>query len=348
MISDHLKKIKRINTSNFERSKYLRLDANERSLPFEKKVLKKFKEEVNNFTVQAYPKNNNKILNLLSKKEKLPKEYISYFSGIDNNLKYIFEIFSNKEIYIGSIYPTYGMIDIYSKIYNLKIKKLSENKILEDVDKVVRSKKLAFIYIANPNQPSGNLIDYNKLSFIAKKAEKFNKYLILDEAYIDFTSQKSFSSLVKKNKNLIVLKTFSKCPGIAGLRFSYMITNPKLNLIINSIKPPYDVSYFSLKCAEFLLKNNIYFKNYLKEIKKIRLFINSEAIKKNLRVKDTCANFFYISIKRSKIKNLIKKLFIKKILVKYIDFGNYKDFIRVSYGSKKQMTRLLNCIERYV
>ena len=76
MISYHLKKIKRINTSNFERSKYLRLDANERSLPFEKKVLKKFKEEVNNFTVQAYPKNNNKILNLLSKKEKLPKEYI--------------------------------------------------------------------------------------------------------------------------------------------------------------------------------------------------------------------------------------------------------------------------------
>ena len=180
---------------------------------------------------------------------------------------------------------------------------------------------------------NGSLIDYNKLSLIAKKAEKFNKYLILDEAYIDFTSQKSFSSLVKKNKNLIVLKTFSKCPGIAGLRFSYMITNPKLNLIINSIKPPYDVSYFSLKCAEFLLKNNIYFKNYLKEIKKIRLFINSEAIKKNLRVKDTCANFFYISIKRSKIKNLIKKLFIKKILVKYIDFGNYKDF---------------NCIERYV
>jgi|TARA_B100001093_G_scaffold71799_1_gene62368 histidinol-phosphate aminotransferase len=348
MISDHLKKIKRNSTSGLERSNYLRLDANERNLPFEKKILEKFKDEVSNFTVQAYPKNKNIIINLLSKKEKLPKECISYFSGIDNNLKYIFEILSNKEIYIGSIYPTYGMIDIYSKIYRLKIKKLTENKILENIDKVIRLKKLAFIYIANPNQPSGNLIDYNKLSLIIKKAKKFNKYLIIDEAYIDFTSQKSATSLVKKNKNLIVLKTFSKSPGIAGLRFSYMITNPKLNLIINSIKPPYDVSQFSIKCAEFLLKNNTYFKNYLKEIKKIRFFIKSEAKKRNLHVKDTCANFFYISIKRSKIKNLIKKLFVKKILVKYNDFGKYKDFIRVSYGSKKQMTHLFNIIERNI
>ena len=62
MISDHLKKIKRNSTSGLERSNYLRLDANERNLPFEKKILEKFKDEVSNFTVQAYPKNKNIII----------------------------------------------------------------------------------------------------------------------------------------------------------------------------------------------------------------------------------------------------------------------------------------------
>ena len=86
---------------------------------------------------------------------------------------------------------------------------------------------------------------------ILKIANKFKKIIIIDEAYLDFSDQKSLAPFVRKFKNLIVLKTLSKNVGIAGLRFSYMLSNPNLSKIINAFRPPYDISHFSIKAAEY-------------------------------------------------------------------------------------------------
>ena len=150
------------------------------------------------------------------------------------------------------------------------------NKFFLTFSKKATNKKVAFLYNANPNQPSGRIIKKDLINKIIKKARSKNKYIIIDEAYIDFSNQKSCSQMVREYKNLIILKTFSKSTGIAGLRIGYMICNPNISKIINVIRPVFDISYFSVKVAEYFLLNPKILKNYLKEIQICKKFVVQE------------------------------------------------------------------------
>ena len=340
MLNKHLKNINRTSQYNVDRTHFLRMDANERIKPFGKKIISNLREIIDDNILQSYPTTSQKLINLISRKEKLNNKYINLVPGSDSAIKYIFETLSGKNNKVVSIYPTYGMIDVYSKIYQLKLEKFYENKI-ENFFLNSTYNKVAFLYIANPNQPSGKIIKKDLINKIIKKARSKNKYIIIDEAYIDFSNQKSCSQMVKEYKNLIILKTFSKSTGIAGLRIGYMICNPNISKIINVIRPIFDISYFSLKVAEYFLLNRKILKNYLKEIKVCKKFVEQECLKRNLEFLNTQANFFHIFLKKNKVKKISKFLRNKKILVKSKYSKGFKvldNSIRVTYGSKQQMS----------
>ena len=122
MFQKHLKKIDRTSDYNFDRTKYLRLDRNERTISFNQKIIKNLRKKIVSSLVQSYPMGIENLENLISKREKLNNKYINIVPGSDSALKYIFEIFSEKiNRSITSIYPTYGMIGVYSKIYKFKL-----------------------------------------------------------------------------------------------------------------------------------------------------------------------------------------------------------------------------------
>ena len=131
-------------------------------------------------------------------------ESIALTQGIDGALKIIFESIANiekKKLY--TVYPTYGMIDVYSKIYNFKLIKYQNKN-----DFLKKNNQGNIIYIANPNSPSGEYIFNNEIKKII--SYNSNNLVIIDEAYIDFTEQNSCSKLIPQYKNLIVLKSFFK------------------------------------------------------------------------------------------------------------------------------------------
>ena len=154
MFKKNLELIKRNYYSDFDRSNFLCLDANERSFDFKKSELKKINNifKSNNYT--KYPKYIKKIIIKISKRERVKEKSISIHPGIDGCLKAIFESLENrKKIKLNSIYPTYGMIEVFSKLFNFKLNKIYENSIFL---KNIFSNKPDIIYIANPNSPSGN------------------------------------------------------------------------------------------------------------------------------------------------------------------------------------------------
>ena len=350
MLLRHLSKITR--TSNydfFDRSRYLRLDRNERSYPFSRKILSIIKSSISNNVLQSYPGTKIKLEELISKKEKINKRYINVIPGSDGAIKYIFEIFSAGNKTLSSIYPTYGMIDIYSKVYQYNLRKVVvKNPKDLNIEKFF-SKKTCFIYIANPNQPSGFYINKKIISKILQKALKKNIYVIIDEAYIDFCDFASISFLVKKFKNLIVLKTFSKSPGIAGLRIGYMLANPIINKAFNAVRPTFDVSYFSMKIAEFFINNNKIKNQFIKTIKKSKKFVIKQCIKRKLEFQNTQTNFIIIKFPKNKIRKIHKHMFKNKILVRSNYIGHYKNFgssIRITIGDKKQMINFFTYLDK--
>jgi len=336
----YLKKINRINYYYFDRSKYLRLDANERTIFFSKKILNKIKNSITSSVLQSYPSTPHQLIKKISKIEQVPSKYIHVAPGADSIIKYLFETTDEKKK-IGIIYPTYRMVEVYGKIYQKKLVKIKEKNVLSSLKKI--NKNFSFFYIANPNQPSGDQLREKQIIKILKYLKKKRVMLILDEAYIDFSKQKSMINLIKNFNNLMIIKTFSKSTGIAGLRFGYFITNPILASAINSVRPIADISSFSIKVAEILINEKKEWKKYLKQIQLSKKYVFTQCKHLKIRFKETHANFFYIYLTQSKINKLINFLKTHKILVRKVVNG-----IRVSYGSSIQMKYFFDKIKIFL
>ena len=87
------------------------------------------------------------------------------------------------------------------------------------------------------------------------KATQKKILVVVDEAYIQFSTQNTLTSLVKRFSNLVILKTFSKFPGLAGLRIGYIAANPKFIKVFNTVRPIFDISSLSISIAEYFVKN---------------------------------------------------------------------------------------------
>jgi histidinol-phosphate aminotransferase len=350
MIVQHLKNINRAWQTYYDRSKYTRLDKNERNIPFSKKMINDIRKFAFNDILQSYPSSFKKLTNEISKRERIRKQYINVIPGSDSGIKYIFEVLSgSKKRTMAAVYPTYGMLDIYAKIYQYKfIRIISEKNLITNIKRIF-NKKLSFFYIANPNQPSGKYIDQKTILNIVKIAQKKNIFVIIDEAYIDFCKFKSISCFVKKFKNLIVLKTFSKSFGLAGLRIGYLIANQKFNKILNSVRPCFDVSHFSLKVAEYLLRKIDIKNSYVKQINKNKKYLIKECKKRDLKFVNTEANFFYIKMPNSQIKKIYNFMFSKKIIIRtgfLNDFKNLNNSIRITVSNEATMRKFFILLDK--
>lgn len=146
--------------------------------------------------------------------------------------------------------PTYGMYEVCAAINNVKTIQVPLKKdFIIDVKKVlakVKSRKVKLTFICSPNNPTGNAIDKDTIQAICKAA---NGLVVVDEAYIDFAPDKSMLGSLEKWPNLVILQTFSKAWGLAGVRLGMAFTNPQVVEVLNKIKPPYNVNVITQRIA---------------------------------------------------------------------------------------------------
>lgn len=145
--------------------------------------------------------------------------------------------------------PTYGMYKVSANINNVSIDEilLTENLQLNTekiLNRVTDFTKL--IFVCSPNNPTAN--DINRADII-KLLENFDGLVVVDEAYIDFSEQKSFAELVKDYPNLVVLQTLSKAFGLAGIRLGIAIANPQIIHYMLKVKAPYNVNKLTSEVA---------------------------------------------------------------------------------------------------
>ena len=176
---------------------------------------------------------------------------------------------------------------------------------------------------------------------IIKKANFFGIPILVDEAYYGF-SNKTVLPLLKKYKNLIVSRTFSKAYGLAGLRVGYMAANFKIAKSLFNLKPMYEVNSVGVIASLIMLKNSNIYKNYIFETKKgLDLFVKYLIDNKISFVK-THANFIYINLGK-KINYYYKKLNQYGILTKKgLSIKGYENYLRVTLGPPKQIKKIIS------
>ncbi|MBT7574780.1 MAG: histidinol-phosphate transaminase [Flavobacteriaceae bacterium] len=194
--------------------------------------------------INRYPDNKHKNLKtVISKNKNLNVNQVVFGNGTDEILDLIVRVFCNpNKDKIITLPPTYGMYDVIAKtngVENIEIPLKSDFSI--DTDKILdlKTSNIKILFLCSPNNPTGNSFEINVLDNLIKK---FNGIVVVDEAYIDFSSQKSLSNLIDKYENLIITQTMSKAYGMAGIRLGMGISNNKIISYINKIKPPYNVN----------------------------------------------------------------------------------------------------------
>ena len=157
----------------------------------------------------------------------------------------------------------YDVIAKTNNVENIKIPLNSNFSLnLEELKKSF-SKKTKLLFLCSPNNPTGNSFSRNDLIDLI---ESFNGVVVIDEAYIDFSSNSSLVNLIDKYNNLIVTQTMSKAFGMAGIRLGMGFANKKIINYLNKIKPPYNINVLTEKRALKELKNIDFVKANIKII----------------------------------------------------------------------------------
>ena len=198
--------------------------------------------------------------------------------------------------------PTYGMYSVSATINNVKMDQVALTPSF-DIDLVTTlqaiTPKTKLIFLCSPNNPSGNLLSSDKILEIVKM---FNGLVIIDEAYIDFTSSKSFISKLNQYKNLVVLQTLSKAWGLASLRLGMCFASREIISVLNKIKPPYNISGATQALALDRLDNIELKNNQVNEILEQRRMLAKDlsSIKAVENVFPSDSNFLLVKVKEAK------------------------------------------------
>lgn len=193
---------------------------------------------------------------ILAKNKGLNPKQILLGNGSDEVLDLLFRAFCEpKEDNVISLPPTYGMYGVLANINNVEHKEilLSESfqpRVEAILQAVTANTKI--IFLCSPNNPTGNSFSTESVTTIL---EKFNGFVVIDEAYIDFSDKASWLAKLDQYPNLIITQTLSKAYGLAGIRLGICYGSAEVIAVLNKIKPPYNVNELTQQRALDRLKD---------------------------------------------------------------------------------------------
>ena len=329
-----------------------RLNANE--LPFEykeifklgsleEKILKKNKiTDLNRYpdSFQGELKSN------ILKFYKLKKGQILFGNGSDELILYILLTLTGKTSKVLYLDPSFSMYRILTKALGLRgVSVPLRSNFNLNLSKVLRAIKLHdpdVIFIASPNNPSGNSFDKNELLEVVKYSKGI---VVIDEAYSQYSNY-SCVNFLKDNKNLLIMKTMSKI-GFASLRLGFLLGDKSVIDSINKLRLPYNISTFSQIIANKFYMNPSVIDNHIQTIKNQRVMI-IDFLKNFSDVKVFRSDSNFVLIKLKKSLSLYNFLRSNDLIVK--NFPNEKKLsncLRITIGKPVENNRLMSLISEF-
>jgi histidinol-phosphate aminotransferase len=284
---------------------------------------------------------------VLSKIKGVPEENIFLGNGSDEIIDLCFRIFCNPGTDKALTFPpTYGMYEVSAAINDIKLIKipLSEDFQIEfkSVLPTLKDPALKIIFICSPNNPTGNsMIGFEIESIISG----FEGIVVIDEAYIDFSEQRSFKTMINRYHNLIVMQTFSKALGLAAARVGMAFMDPSLVHYFNKMKPPYNISTINQVAALKCLAHIELLKNRVSLIKTERERL-AHALEKMIiieKVFPSDSNFLLVKTRNADM--IYSELIDNKIIVRNRS-KMVPGCIRITVGTKRENNKLLAALQR--
>ena len=244
--------------------------------------------------------------------------------------------------------PTYGMYAVCARINNVERKSvllrrdfsLDAESVLEAVEPNTK-----LIFICSPNNPTSNAFERKE---ILKVIDRAGCMVVVDEAYLDFSGEEGFLSLVPAKKNLVVLQTFSKARGLAGIRLGMLFAHPVLIHYLSSVKYPYNVSSLTIEKALEHLRGKSEIERNVQRIVRQRKVLEGELLKMPFiqRVFHSDANFLLVRLEKP--MELYSFLMKRGIIVRdRSKVSLCEGCLRITIGTEEENSRLLTALKKY-
>jgi histidinol-phosphate aminotransferase len=321
----------------------LRLDFNENTIgcsPNAREAIRKLASA----TVSMYPE-----------QESVRRELATFFdvhrdellltNGTDEALHLIVDTFLEPDDAVLLVEPTFAMYRFYSELAGAHIQALRYDAAMQFPMKALLAalqKKPRIFFLANPNNPTGSVLQPAQLRRILKAATQ--TLVVVDEAYFEFSGI-TILPWIRRHNNLVVTRTFSKAAGLAGLRLGCIFANRSITKYFRKAQSPYPVNVAALAAARATVHDRSFLRRTLGEFRRSRKELEHGLTKLGIPFFPSAANFVLLFL-GARAKEVVASLARQGTLIRdrSSDFGG-AGYVRITFGTLAQTRRVLRQLE---
>jgi len=324
----------------------IKLASNETSVGPSPLAIEAIKKEVEN--INLYPEATSRLLReKLADKLKIDKEMIICGNGADDVIDLIGMAFINEGDEVITSETTFPAYRTAVKIMGGEFISVKLKDFRFDLEGIIEkiNEKTKMIFLCNPNNPTGTILTEEEINGFMEKISK-DIIVVFDEAYCDYVENKSYVnglSFVSEGKNVIVVRTFSKIAGIAGVRVGYAIARQELISYLRRVINPFTTNRLAQVAALASLDDEEHRKKVLNLNHEGKKYLYQELNKSGLFYIPTETNFIFIDVKEDS-EVIFNKLLKKGVIIRPGKPYGCTNFIRVTIGTSYENMKFINSL----
>ena len=332
----------------FGAKRWIKLASNENLLGPSPKAVAAIRKELPN--IYLYPEGPCTILRkALAKKFAIPERKVVISNGADNLILMIANAFVNEGEEVVMADPTFSVYTNVTQVMGGKPIKVKLKDFTHDLDTMLKkiNRKTKLVFICNPNNPTGTTVSLKAFNSFLSKIPK-RVIVVLDEAYGDFVEEAFYPNgldYIKKEKQVIVLRTFSKVYGLAGLRIGYALGRKDLVDCLYQVRDPFPVHRLAQVAAMAALDDEDHAIRSIQMVYEGRKYLYKELDRVGLSYVPSQANFIFVDFEKDS-EEVFQALLREGIIIRPGKVWGFPTFARVTIGRMKDNQRFIKALKK--
>ena len=329
-------------------SDVVKLASNENPLGCSPRAVKAIVDWTNDAAL--YPDGNcTELRNALASKFNLSPSQFLFGAGTDQILEIIAQTYINPgdETIMG--WPSFSRYETVTRIMDgiiIKLPLTDDYRLDLDAFLDAINEKTRIIWVCNPNNPTGTIITEQEQREFLKNVPE-NILVVLDEAYYEYVQNSNYPrsvELLNEYDNIIVLRTFSKIYGLAGLRVGYAISNENIIAFLNRVRGPFNVNAAAQAAAAASLNDQEFVQDSIKINQEGKQYLYRAFKDMGLEYIPANGNFIMVNVEKDSLQ-VFKDLLLKGVIVRSGDIFDMDNWLRITIGTPEQNTVLINALK---
>ncbi len=321
-----------------DRTQYIRMDGNESVDGLPKDFVKSVLNKVTPAMLATYP-NPKKCTEAVANYLGVDREMVFMTNGSDAAIKMFFEVYIGEGDKVIIASPAFEMYEVYCNMFGAKAINIAYGESFEFpmdsyLAEIEKGAKLAII--TNPNNPTGSVIAEDEIVKILEKAKENDTLVMIDEAYY-WIYDKTMLGLLDKYPNMVLLRTFSKILGLAGIRLGFAVANQDMIMDLKKVAAPAGVNTVALLFGEELMNHPEIIESLVDDFRKDKQYLLEELKKANIEYLDTESNYVLIPA-GDNYQMILDSLKEDGLLIAY----KMNKYFRINIGGKESTDRFID------